>query len=129
MDFHLTSYRESHDGADKVWITVDGRHVFSCKHYPRERAEAEAFSVGLRGGQIKEALKDIEVHGPGDFGDAMRAYLNMPVREALQSSDSLIKAFALIDRRVGERTIKSLEIADSDHTLVKVFYRLRHDII
>ncbi len=41
IDFHLTSYRGSHDGADKVWITVDGQRVFGCKHYPYERAEAE----------------------------------------------------------------------------------------
>jgi hypothetical protein len=125
IDFHLTSYRESHDGADKVWITVDGRRVFSCKHYARVRAEAEAARAGLRGRQIDDALKDTEVHGPEDFGDAMRAYLDMPIREALQCSDPLVKAFALVDRRVGRRAIQTLETADTEHTLVKTFYRLR----
>ena len=125
IDFHLTSYRRSHDGADKVWITVDGRRVFSCNHYAREHAEAEAYIAGLRGGQIKQALRDIEVHGPRDFGDAARAYLETTVREALQSTDPLVRAFALVDRRVGKRTIQAREIADTEHTLVKTFYRLR----
>jgi hypothetical protein len=129
IDFHLTSYRESHDGADKVWITIDGRRVFSCKHYPREWAEAEAYYAGLRGEQIKEALVEREVHGPRDFGNAMRAYLDMPVLESLQSPDPLIKAFALVDRRIGKRTFQSLEIADSDHTLIKAFYQLRSNTI
>ena len=125
IDFHLTSYRESHDGADKVWITVDGERVFGCKHYPHERAEAEAYYGGLRGEQVSDFLEAREIHGPGDFGDAMRAYLDLPIRDALKSSDPIIKAFALVDRRVGRRTIEKLEISDAEHTLVKVFYELR----
>jgi hypothetical protein len=125
IDFHLTSYRESHDGADKVWITVDGQRVFSCKHYPHKWAEAEAYYGGLRGEQVKSLLREKEIHGPKDFGDAMRAYLDMPVREALKSTDPLVKAFALVDRRVGKRTLEKLEISESEHTLVKAFYALR----
>jgi hypothetical protein len=125
IDFHLTSYRESHDGADKVWITVDGQRVFSCKHYPYEWAEAKAFYGGLRGEQVKSLLREKEIHGPKDFGDAMRAYLDMPIREALKSTDPLIKAFAFVDRRVGKKRLEMLEISDSEHTLVKAFYALR----
>jgi hypothetical protein len=125
IDFHLTSYRKSHDGADKVWITVDGQRVFSCKHYPCEWAETDAYYDGLRGEQVKELLRKNEIHGPKDFGDAMRNYLEMSISEALKSSDPLVKAFALVDRRLGRRTLEKLEITDSDHTLVKAFYALR----
>ena len=125
IDFHLTSYRESHDGADKVWITIDGQRVFSCKHYPREWAEVEAYYGGMRADQVKDFLKAREIHGPGDFGNAIRAYLDLPIGEALKSSDPLVKAFALVDRRVGKRTLEKLEISDAEHTLVKAFYELR----
>ncbi|MGQ0762694.1 MAG: hypothetical protein ACT4OT_11880 [Acidobacteriota bacterium] len=47
IDFHLTSYRESHDGADKVWVTIDGQRVFDCKHYVSERWTAAAYFSGL----------------------------------------------------------------------------------
>lgn len=125
IDFHLTSYRESHDGADKVWITVDGKRVFNCKHYPYEWAEAEAYHGGLRGEQVKKLLREKEIQRPKDFGDAMRAYLDLPITEAVKSSDPLVKAFALVDRRLGKRALAKLEISDSEHTLVKVFYQLR----
>jgi hypothetical protein len=125
IDFYLTSYRESHDGADKVWITVDGRRVFSCRHYPREWAEAEAFNNGLRGERVKSILRQQEIHGPADFGNAMRDYLGKSIKDALVSLDPLIRAFALVDRRVGTRALAKIQIAASDHTLVKAFYELR----
>jgi hypothetical protein len=125
IDFHLTSYRESHDGADKVWITIDGQRVFSCKHYPYEWAKAKAHHGGLRGEQVKSLLREEEIHGPKGFGDPMRAYLDMPIGEALKSTDPLIKAFAFIDRRVGKKKLETLEISGQEHTLVKAFYALR----
>jgi hypothetical protein len=126
IDFHLTSYRESHDGADKVWITVDRERVFSCKHYPYEWAERQAYYDGLEGDKLKGVLREHEVHGPKDFGNAMRAYLEMPIDEALVSIDPLIRAFSIVDRRLGKRKLETLEISDSEHTLVKTFYQLRH---
>jgi hypothetical protein len=125
VDFHLTSYRESHDGADKVWITVDGLRVLSCKHYRHEWARLDAYYDGLRGEQIESLLRGKEIHSPNDFGDAMRAYLDLPIGDALKSGNPLIKAFAIIDRRVGRRTLEKLEIDDSEHSLVKTFYELR----
>ncbi|HEX8491386.1 MAG TPA: hypothetical protein VF658_00965 [Pyrinomonadaceae bacterium] len=125
IDFHITSYRESHDGADKVWITVDGEKIFSCQHYPHERAEAEAYWAGLSEEEVKSQLAQEEIHSPRNFGEAMRVYLDSPIHEALQSFDPLVKAFAIVDRRVGERTLSKLKISDSEHSLVKAFHELR----
>jgi hypothetical protein len=125
VDFYLTSYRKSHDGADKVWIIVDGEKVFSCNYYHSERATAEAFYSGLRSEQIKSYLDDHEIHTPRDFGEAMRLYLDAPIADALLSPNPIIRAFAVIDRRIGKRALQRLEISDSDHSLVKIFYELR----
>ena len=126
IDFHVTSYRGSHDGADKVWIKIDRERVFACKHYPYEWAEQQAYYDGLEGDKLKETLIQHEIHGPNDFGNAMRAYLDMPVDDALVSVDPLIRAFSIVDRRLGKRTLEKLQISDSEHTLVKAFYELRH---
>ena len=125
VDFYLTSYRKSHDEADKVWITVDRQKVFSCKHYPYDLAERGAYYEGLSQEEVKELLLSNEIHNPKDFGEAMRNYLSLPIREALQSSNPLIRAFAIIDRRIGKRTIKAMKVSDSEHTLIKKFYNLR----
>ncbi len=129
IDFHVTSYRESHDGADKVWITIDRERVFSCQYYPYEWAERQAYHDGLEGTQLKEVLREKEIHKPEDFGNAMRAYLDMPIENALTSADPLIRAFSIVDRRLGKRTLEKLEISDSEHTLVKAFYQLRRGLL
>lgn len=126
IDFHLTSYRKSHDGADKVWITVDGQRIFSCKHYPYENGEAYlVWFEGMNRKQAKATLNENEIHNPVEFGESMRIYLDMPVEEALQSSNPFIQALALIDRRTGKRTIEKIKISETEHTLVKTFYELR----
>ena len=125
IDFHLTSYRESHDGADKVWFTIDGKRVFDCKHYVEERWVAAAFYSGLRGKEITSALAEVGIHSPQDFGSAMRAYLDTPISKALKSSNPIVRAFAIVDRRVGKKALAKLDLSDCDHVLVKAFYDLR----
>jgi hypothetical protein len=125
IDFHLTSYRASHDGADKVWITVDGKRIFSCKHYPHECASSAAYQSGLQGDEVKSVLREGEIHSPEDFGNAIRSYLDLPVDVALKSPNPIVRAFAMVDRRVGKRTLAKLDVSDCQHTLVNAFYQLR----
>ena len=126
IDFHLTSYRQSHDGADKVWITIDGERVFSCQHYPYEFGERELIWTERKTPEeAKDSLNKKELHKPEEFGEAMRVYLEMPIAEALLSSNPFIKAFALVDRRTGKRAFEKIEITDSEHTLIRAFYNLR----
>jgi hypothetical protein len=128
IDFHVTSYRGSHDGADTVWITVDGERVFSCSHYPYERGEAEEYYKGLRGEELKNTLREKAIHKPADFGNAMHLYLDLPPGEALASPDPLVRAFAIVDRRMGKRGMKKLDELSMNHPLVKAFYELRRAI-
>lgn len=128
IDFHVTGYREAHDDIEKVWITVDGRRVFCCKYYEHYRAAMFAYHCGLTGDSIKSALREAEIFQPKDFGNAMRAYLDMPASDALKSSDPFIQAFAIVDRRIGKRTLEKLELPESSHVLVKTFYELRLEV-
>lgn len=59
----------------------------------------------------------------------MRAYLDMPVREALFSPNPFLRSLAIIDRRVGRRTLQELVVTRDDHSLVQRFYRLRMQIL
>jgi hypothetical protein len=125
IDLHLTSYRHSHDGADKLWVTVDGNRVFDCKHYRHEVAEVNAYSIGLRDQELKTRLRDQEIHSPAEFGSAIKLYPCLSIDEALASDDPIIKAFAMVDRRLGKRRLAMLELSVSEHSLVKTFYSLR----
>ena len=132
VDFYLTSYRRAHDDADTIWVTVDGERIFEVKYYAYQKAaaeyyadqKAEGFFSALPGNAIRGTLSDVEIFSPQDFGRALRSYLDLSIHDALASTNPLIKAFAIIDRRVGKRTLAKLEIADSEHLLVKTFYSL-----
>ncbi len=45
-----------------------------------------------------------EIHPPEQLGDAMRAYLDMPIELSLKSENLFVRSLAIIDRRVGRQT-------------------------
>jgi hypothetical protein len=59
------------------------------------------------------------------MGEGLRAYLDLAIDEALVSENPFIRAFAIIDRRVGKRRLQKLRIEDEEHSLVRAFYELR----
>lgn len=63
-----------------------------------------------------------------DFLSAVLTFRNMSIQDALYSDDFIIKALAIMDKRVGKRTLKKIE--DSGNYLdypdwVKQFFLLR----
>lgn len=112
VDFHVTSYRQSHDEAEKAWVTVDGKRIFTASWYRHQYASA------IRTEELKQ-------HRPQQFGDALRAYLDLPVGDALTSKDPFIRAMAMLDRRVGRERLERHKPKSSDHSLIRLFYDLR----
>ena len=60
-----------------------------------------------------------------EFRESLREYLDLSIGEALASENVLIKALALIDKRVGKRKLYKIEIPENEHQLVKFMYNLR----
>ena len=137
IDFHVTQDRKAHSWISESWVTVNGERIFDCgsRTYAREAAyeflshEESSSDVEVEDGNwsIQDALKRREIHEPQHMGEAMRAYLDLPIDQALGSDNPFIKALAMVDRRVGKRTIAKLEVDKLEHSLVKAFYELRRD--
>jgi hypothetical protein len=125
LDFHVTSYRESHDGAGEIWITLDGKKLVDYGHYRFEFAEREGYYGGLAGKELEDWLTNNEISSPKFVGSAMREYLDMTLDDALASSNPFHRAFAMIDRRLGKRTLEKLKIGDEEHSLIRLFHDLR----
>jgi len=128
LDFHITSYRESHDGVEKAWVTLDGEKIFNCGHYAYEFTYAEGYYSGLVGSELVSWLEGQEIHSPKYLVESLRAYLDTSIEDALQSTNPFIKALAIIDRRVGKRRLDQMKVEESEHSLVKRFYELRYGI-
>ena len=139
IDFHVTRYMDR-GKAKSGMITVDGKKLltFSYDRFCREGVgwfaalppvvSGPGYSIrsgpGYKEWEWSPQQTD-EIHPPQQLGDAMRAYLDMPVRTAIKSPNPFIRSLAIVDRRIGKTTLKQLAIRENDHSLVKEFYRLR----
>jgi len=71
-------------------------------------------------------VEEQDIFSQYDFLEAVERFLNSTIEESLKSDNSIVKALALIDRRVGKRTLNRLKESIKDESeLVKYFYRLR----
>ena len=121
VSIHQARYRYTREEVGRVWVTVDGREVasFDTSTYMRRRAELgtddRAREMLRRRGQYDdyEAIVDLE------------AYLSLPIDEALTSPSPLLRALAVIDRRVGKRRLRTLAVGPLEHPLVRQMYLLR----
>lgn len=105
IDFHVTSYRRSHDEAERAWVTVDAKIVFIASWYQEQWGRSE--------------------HRPQEFGEALRRYPDMRIDEAERDPHPVVRALAIADRRVGVRRLARMKPAANEHPLLKLFYGLR----
>ena len=141
VHFTVTNYRKAHDQMGRAFITVDKKEVLNMctitsdhaliqKERVIKRAENIPFDDWSDNRRIsKEAHKFIKEDGifaQYDFYDAVETFLNMPIGQALNSENMVIKILALIDRRVGKRTLHRLEEHMKEELeIVQYFYNLR----
>lgn len=63
-----------------------------------------------------------------DITNAISQYLESPISESLVSENPIIRMLAIIDRRVGKRTLEKLKSEiDNQPEWLKFFYKLRLD--
>ena len=135
VDYFLTYYTKVHDSYGRASVRIDGKDVVCFSWINMYRQEADVSD------QLKEKgywdYKDPELvdkwnlegnYCESDFLDAALQFLNLPIEKALSSESYLIKLFAILDRRVGKRTLK--RIADGKEYLnypewIRQFYELR----
>ena len=137
VTYFLTRYHEVHNSYGRVAIRLDGKElvVFSwIDMYKQESDVHERWEeTGIWDSEALELKNRWEKEGilsEWDFLQAATDFLQMPIREALISDNCLIRIFAILDRRVGKRTI--IQIQDSEKykaypEWVQQFYKLRFD--
>jgi hypothetical protein len=138
IDFHVTSYRRSHDEAEKLWVTLDGKQIFVASWYHHQFAGAKRTSSGTlardgRGRPVRDPAipfsvtraEELELHQPQEFGNAMSAYLDLSIEEALNSANPFVAALAMIDRRAGRSRLAKARDRVQEHSLIRFLYELR----
>lgn len=150
VQYFLTHYHGAPDGYGRFCVRVDGtEHVMTnpYDYYLRgygaeECRRKEAAGVPGRVWTGKETLYEVENQAVEDAVEAQaiadgvfeiwfvtrafRAYTQSPIADSLASADPLVRLFAVLDRRVGKRTLARLEEElEQQPQWLQFFYRLR----
>lgn len=145
VQVYSTWYRcLGHDRLGRVWITVDKREVASMSDLPyyidyRDLAEQIRMTVGAtdyrdpaQQRELSAASSKAEtiLHHQGRYSRPqahamLKMYMSQTIDDALHSDEMLIRALAMLDNRVGKRRLRTLQLADDEHPLVRQFYELR----
>lgn len=61
-----------------------------------------------------------------EFSEALKAYRNQPIEDSIHSENPIVRMFAIVDRRVGKRTlIKLRDMVGLQPEWLKPFYKIR----
>lgn len=85
----------------------------------------------LRRSGVIEKWNDQATFSDYDFLFAATKYLQLSIQEALESDNSLLRVFAIMDKRVGKRTLERLRLEGTYRQYpewVQQFYRLRWEV-
>ena len=133
IDFHLTYYRGFGSTGQEFWITIDQQKVFSASYGKANIAAAvlsrrtglSEYGDGPDQNKLDDILTRRAIHQPTNVTSSIRTYFDIDPQVAITSSDPILRSLAIIDRRVGKRTLDTVCLSKDEHPLVKAFYKLR----
>lgn len=152
VQYFITHYHSAPDQMGRLAIRVGGKELlranpydYAVKGYYQLEAQwkkeqniplREWTSKGMRYDEenraVEDAVKDkaiedgvLEIY---DVTDAIRSYTQSSISDSLASDNPLVRLFAVLDRRVGKRTlVKLADTLSQQPDWLQVFYRLRLD--
>ena len=135
ITFFLTRYHDVHNSYGRASIRLDGKEliIFSWVDMYKQEFDFNEMrkitgACDYDNSDFKEKWDNEATFSDCDFLAAATEYLQLSIKKALESENYLIKVFAIMDRRVGKRTLEKVRNADlyKDYPdWVQQFYRLR----
>ena len=121
ITYFLTRYHKVHDSYGRAAILLDGKELvcFSwIEMYRKEWAVNEAWrqdcsqsNLGLY--NTMKSQWDVNcTYCDMDFLNAVLEFRNLSIQDALNSEDYIIKILAILDKRVGKRTLQKIKQAE-----------------
>lgn len=139
ITYFLTRYHEVHNAYGRAAILLDKNEIVSFSWTDMHKQEYDNSKLyrdtTLSYDKRKMILKDKWYKNctlcEFDFLEAATEFLKMPIYEAIQSENYIIRILAVLDKRIGKRTIMRLhqEINPTDlPQWLYQFYELRFSV-
>ncbi len=135
LTYFLTRYHKVHNSYGRAAVRLDGRETVCFSWIEMYRQESDLHEIWEETGvwdesdpELKAKWDESAVYYEMDFLAAAAEFLQMPVGEALCSDNYIIRIFAIVDRRVGKRTLGRIKESGESVDLprwVRQLYELR----
>lgn len=103
VDYRLTQYHEVHNAYGRACIMVDGKEAVCFSWVEMYEQEMYGYDEAhLPRWEHDAAFSDY------DFILALTAYRSLSIADALAHPDFIVRVLAILDRRVGKRTLQRL---------------------
>lgn len=145
LQWHQAVHRHSHDQPPRYSLTLDKQEIFATNtikvemtrgQYDRlSESEQQNFITSLKETRDFDTLmahyRDISflyAESKGFYGIfsffSISDYPNLSIEEAIHSPFELVRAYAMLDRRLGKRRLEKMDIS-KENEIVKQFYKIR----
>lgn len=132
IDVQMTGYHAAHDGVWEAYVTVNKKKIYGVGHYKWLTKSEEVPYDGYYAIQITDpvALKNAKVWtlDTGYISKNLWEYRNYKFEDLLQTNNPILRAFMIVDKRLGKRKFAEIEIQEDESELVKIFYDLRKEV-
>lgn len=133
--YFTTRYHRAHDQAGRVCILVDDVEILNMPLATEGKISEEVYkrkedtkSLRMRYDEVTEEFRKDGIFRPWDFGDAIDEFFKNSIDRSLVSNNLLVWMLAILDRRVGKRTLVKLKPTVNElPEWLRYFYKLRFD--
>jgi len=132
--YFATRYRKAHDNLGRVCVLVDDKEILNIPFSVEYKVIAGTYkldcdrSLGELYDMVAKGFGDQGLFAPWDFGISLDEFLSNSISQSLESSGWIVRMLAIMDRRVGKRTLEKIKpsVASLPEWL-QYFYKLRLD--
>lgn len=135
LSYFLTRYHKVHNSYGRAAICLDKREIVCFSWIEMYHQESDLHEVWEETGvwdhndlDLKKKWDADATYHDMDFLSAATSFLQMPITKALCSDNYIVQIFAILDRRVGKRTLQKIKEEGGYQgypSWVKQFFELR----
>lgn len=135
LSYFLTRYHEVHNSYGRAAIRLDNREMVCFSWIEMYHQEHDLNEIWKETGiwddndlGLKKKWDANATYYDMDFLSSATSFLQMPIMDALYSDNYILQIFAILDRRIGKRTLRKIQEEGAYQSYpfwVKQFYELR----
>ena len=121
ITYFLTRYHKVHDSYGRAAILLDGKELVCFSWIEQYRQEQQVSAKYAEDGskgwfalydELKPAWTETCTLCEWDFLSAVLEFRNLSIQDALNSEDYIVRILAILDKRVGKRTLQKIKQAE-----------------